>query len=125
MSVSIVWIDSEHAKIFNISAAGMDKKVLKHHSINPIGAHHDNHKHNGEEKFFHDVAEAIDKTDELLIFGSGMAKHHFRNHLVKHHHSDLTKTLVGVEALDHLTDNQILEAGRKFFKKYNTYNSAI
>lgn len=125
MSACVIWLDSEHAKIFKISASGIEKKEMKHHSVNPIGAHHDNYKHNAEEKFFHEVAMAVGTVEELLVMGAGMAKTHFKNHLDKHHHSSLAKHLVGVEALDHLTDNQILEAGRKFFKKYNTYNSAI
>lgn len=125
MSACVIWIDSEHAKIFKISATGVQKKELKHHTVNPIGAHHDNHKHNAEEHFFHEVATEIGQVEELLVFGAGVAKAHFKTHLEKHNHSQLSKSLVGVEALDHLTDNQILEASRKFFKKYNTFNSSI
>ncbi len=125
MSACVVWIDSEHAKIFKISANGIEKKMMKHHSANPIGAHHDSHKHNAEEHFFHEVATNIGSTEELLVFGAGMAKSHFKSHLEKHHHNDLAKHLVGVETLDNLTDNQVLEAARKFFKKFNTYNSTI
>ena len=98
---------------------------MKQHGTEPVGAHHDKHKHNAEEHFFHEIATAIGKMDELLVFGSGMAKTHFKTHLEKHNHHDLTKSLVGVEVLENLTDNQILEAGRKFFKKFNTYNSSI
>jgi stalled ribosome rescue protein Dom34 len=125
MSACVVWIDSEHAKIFSISTSGVEKKMMKHHSVNPIGAHHDNHKHNAEEKFFHDVALAIGHVEELLIFGAGMAKLHFKSHLDKHHHQQLAKHVVGVETLDNLTDNQILEASRKFFVKFNKFHSSI
>ncbi len=125
MSACVIWMDSEHAKLFKISATGIEKKTLKHHAINPIGAHHDSHKHNAEEHFFHEVATAVGSVEELLVFGAGMAKNHFKNHLEKHHHQQLAKHLVGVETLDQLTDNQILEAARKFFKKYNMYNSSI
>ena len=125
MSACVIWLDSEHAKIFKISPAGVEKKMLKHHSVHPIGSHHDAHKHNSEEKFFHDIAGSLGSVDELLVFGAGMAKNHFKTHLEKHFHEKLAKHLVGVEALDDLTDNQILEASRKFFKKFNTFNSAI
>ena len=118
MSACVVWMDSEHAKIFKISANGIEKKSLKHHETHPIGAHHDNHKHNAEERFFHEVAQAVGSPEELLVFGAGMAKTHFHSHLKNHHHANLEKSLVGVEALDQLTDNQILEAARKFFKKF-------
>jgi stalled ribosome rescue protein Dom34 len=125
MSACVVWIDSENAKIFKITEAGIEKKELSGHTVNPIGAHHDNHKHNAEEHFFHDVAAAIGTVEELLVFGAGVAKNHFKTHLEKHHHQQLAKNLVGVEPLDHLTDNQILEASRQFFKKYNAFNSSI
>lgn len=125
MSACVIWIDSEHAKIFNISASGVKKKLLKRHEVHPNGAHHDTHKHNAEEHFFHEVAMGVGDVEELLVFGSGLAKTHFKTHLEKHHHHELFKHLVGVETLDHLSDNQILEAARKFFKKYNTYNSTI
>lgn len=125
MSACVIWMDSEHANIFKISAAGVEKKTLKHHSVPPIGAHHDSHKHNSEEHFFHEVASNIGSVEELLVFGAGMAKSHFKTHLEKHHHAQLAKHLVGVEPLDHVSDNQVLEAARKFFKKFNTYNSTI
>ena len=122
MSACVIWLDSEHAKIFNISAKGVEKKMMKHHEVNPIGSHHDNHKRNAVEHFYHEIAKSIGKPEELLIFGAGLAKNHFKTHLEKHHHADLAKHVVGVETLDQLTDNQILEASRKFFKKYNFFH---
>ena len=97
---------------------------MNHHEVAPAGSHHDNHKHNAEEHFFHALALEIGNVEELLVFGAGMAKTHFKTHLEKHHHGQLAKSLIGVETLDKLTDNQILESARKFMKKYNTYNSA-
>lgn len=125
MSACVIWMDSEHAKIFKISGSGIEKKTMKLHASNPGGSHHSAHAHNAEEHFYHEVAGAIGNVEELLVFGSGMGKTHFKAHLEKHHHGTLAKHLVGVETLDHLTDNQILESARKFFKKYNTYNSSI
>ncbi|MEK6628749.1 MAG: hypothetical protein AABY53_08995 [Bdellovibrionota bacterium] len=125
MSACVLWIDSEHAKVFKISATGIVKKQLSHHSVNPIGSRHDQHKINAENNFFHEVALSIGLTEELLILGAGLAKNHFKNHLESHHHQELHKHIVGMEALDSVSDNQILEFSRKFFKKYNTYNSAI
>lgn len=125
MSACVIWMDSEHARIFKISASGIEKKNLESHPVHPIGAHHDNHKHNSQEHFFHEIANSIGSAEEILIFGSGLAKTHFKSHLDKHHHAQLAKHVVAVEALDHSTDNQILEAARKFFKKYNTYNSSL
>jgi len=124
MSACIVWIDSEHAKLFKISPEGVEKQELKSHAPNS-SSHQNNFKAEHEKKFFHQVASTIGKVEELLIFGAGTAKTHFKHHLETHHHADLAKHVVGLETLDHVTDNQILEAGRKFFKKYNTYHTTL
>ena len=125
MSACILWIDSEHANLFQISSEKVSKKSLKLKEKKHSNSHQDQHKHEAEEHFFHEIAETIGSIEELLIFGPGLAKNRFKTHLEKHHHQPLLKSVVGVEPLDHLTDNQILEAGRKFFKKYNLYNSKI
>ncbi|MFN8846084.1 MAG: hypothetical protein ACK5V3_03685 [Bdellovibrionales bacterium] len=122
MSTCVLWIDKENAKIFKLSASGMDKKEMKHHDVPPIGAHHDNHKQNAEDKFYHDVATAIGHVEELLIMGPGVAKTHFKHHLEKHNHNELLGKVVGLETLDSVTDNQVLEASRKFFKKSHLFN---
>lgn len=63
------------------------------------------------------------------ISPDGTIKNHIHSHTthpIGHKHDHLIfKNLVGVEALDHLSDNQMLEASRKFFKKYNTFNLSI
>jgi hypothetical protein len=125
MSACVLWIDTKTAKIFKISNEGIVKKELSHHEVPPIGARHDQYLINAEKHFYHEVALSIGKPDELLVFGAGVAKNHFKNHLETHHHQDLFKALVGVETLDHLTDNQILEASRKFFKKYHEFHFKI
>lgn len=127
MSACIIWLDSEHAKIFKISAAGVEKKSLKQTgSAHPVSsAHFDAHKNEAIEHFFHQIAGEVGSVEELLIFGSGVAKSHFKSHLEKHHHKQLAQHIVGVETLENLTDNQILEAGRKFFKKYDAYQSTV
>ena len=125
MSACVIWMDSEHARVFKMTVSGIEKKVLTLNAPKVKGSHHDTHKNNAEEKFFHDVALTAGQVEELLVFGPGMAKTHFKKHLEKHHHAGLAKHLVGVEPLDHLTDNQILESARKYFKKFNTYHAEI
>ena len=57
MSACIVWMDSEHAKIFKVSAESVAPvKELKHHEVAQSGSNRDNHKHNAEEHFFHTLA---------------------------------------------------------------------
>lgn len=126
MSAVAVWLDSEHAKIFRFSAKGIEKKELKKHSHKHSNSHQDKHNHSDEEHFFHEVAQTIGSTEELLILGPGMAKTHFKTHLEKHHHEQLAKVVVGVESMDvHLTENEVVAHARKFFKKFNLFNTNL
>ena len=126
MFACVVWMDSEHAKLFKISGTGdIQKKELKLHGMKHSNSHQDAHRQHSEEHFFHEIAKEIGSVAELVVFGAGPAKGHFKTHLEKHHHNELGKHLIGVETLDRVTDNQILEAARKYFKKYNTFNSSI
>lgn len=121
MSACVVWIDSKTAKIFKLASDGVVKKELSHHEVAPIGKRHDNYIQNAEKHFFNEVALSIGTPNELLVFGAGVAKSHFKNHL-ESHNANLFKSLVGVETLDSVTDNQILEASRKFFKSFHEFN---
>lgn len=122
MSSVVVWIDSEHAKVFNLTPTGMQKKDVKKHSHKHSNSHQSTHKNEEEDHFFHEVAQALGKVEELLIVGPGMAKTHFKSHLEKHHHNELAKAVVGVEATDkHLTENEVLAQARKFFKKAHLF----
>ncbi len=66
MSACVIWMDSEHAKIFKISVDGIDKKMMKQHSVDPSGSHHDSHKHNAEEHFFHEIATAVGRVCKAM-----------------------------------------------------------
>jgi len=123
MSGCVVWIDSSSAKLFKITATGVSRSELSNSGPQHSNSHQDAHKQHQLEHFFEDVAQSVGRVEELLIFGPGPAKDHFRNHLEKHHKHDLAHFIVGVESLDRLSDNQILEASRKFFKKYNQFHS--
>jgi stalled ribosome rescue protein Dom34 len=121
MSASVLWLDTEHAKVFKISADAVEKKEVKLHGMSHSNNKQETHKDNLEQHFFKEVCSTIGKVEELLVFGPGMAKTHFRTFLEKNHKHDLYKNLVGVEPLDSLTDNQILESSRKFFKKIHQF----
>ncbi|MGZ3726452.1 MAG: hypothetical protein ACXWQQ_11660 [Pseudobdellovibrio sp.] len=122
MATCVVWIDSVHAKVFTITAAGVKRKTVKLNFIQHSNGNHERNLLNAEEKFFHKVADSIHgPLDRLLVMGSGVAKENFKKHLDKHYHNELYKILASVETLSELTDNQILEASRNYFKKYDLY----
>ena len=124
MSASVIWLDSEHSKIFKISTEGVTKISLQQDTKGTHGDHHNSYKKNAEEHYFADVAKALANSEEVMIFGSGVTKNHFKSYLEKHH-SPLADNVIGVEPLELLSDNQILEASRKYFKKFHTFNSAV
>ncbi len=110
MSSLLLWIDSEHAKIFSFLPEGLQKQEMK--CTEPDKSEH----------FFHQVAEHLTPAKEIIIVGPGLAKSHFKTHLEKHHHGNIAKNVVAIESMDHPTDPQIEAAGRKFFKHLHLFS---
>ena len=125
MFSSVVWIDSKHVKIFNISAEGI-KKI--HHELSKDKSsnygHNGVHKKTVEESFFKKIISEITSADEIVVFGSGPTHIHFKHYLEQHNKS-LVKKVVANETLEEMTDNQILEKSRPLFKKFNLYNDGL
>lgn len=121
MNPFVVWMDHEQAKFFELAPGGVQKDQLErakhlHHSSSE-------EKHNGESKFFHELAVYLDKrAKEVLLMGPGTAKDQFVNHLKSHNHSALASKVVGVCASDHPSDNMILKEARKFFVHYDAFH---
>ena len=116
MSAYVIWLDHEHAKLFKMVPGQVDPKVMWRKDV----THHtttDANNHKEAEKFFHSVTGVLNDAHEILVVGPGLAKDHFKHHLETHHHADLAKRVVGLIAMDHPTDGQILAEARKYFKK--------
>ncbi|MEK6578144.1 MAG: translational machinery protein [Bdellovibrionota bacterium] len=125
MAAYVVWIDSREAKVFKLSPEGTQIHHLhthgkKHHS-EPHGKQHATHHHPEWEILFKDVTQSIADAKEVLIMGPGEAKTHLKTHIETHHKHDLAKTIVGMQTVDHPTENQILAESRKFFKSFDTF----
>lgn len=116
MSSYVVWLDTEHAHLHKFTVDGIDQKDFKRHSQS-----HHTHGHlddvKNSEAFYHGLAEKLADADRILLIGPGLGKTHFKAHLDAHHHVKLASKVVGVETVDHPTDNQIDAFARKFFKK--------
>jgi len=120
MSNYIVWLDSEHARLFEYS----DGKVEKHHIARHEPDHHTHNTHHDpkhSEHFFHQVCERLVHANQVLLLGPTLARDHFQTHLTAHHHGDLAKKIVGSESLEHPTDNQVEAFARKFFKEHQLF----
>ena len=122
----VLWIDSLHAKIFRITPEGVSKKSLKLNKIQHHTNHYEKNLQNSEDKFFAEVVEALgDISERFLIMGAGPAKIFFKSYLEKHRCSHLLKALVDVVTIDSVSDNQILEASRTHFKKFDMFHAGI
>jgi hypothetical protein len=61
-----------------------------------------------------DVADAVSDAGEILIIGPAQAKTELATYLREHTH--IGSRIVGVEAVDHPTDGQIVAYAKKHFK---------
>ena len=115
MSVLVIWIDREHAKLFQFSEEKMERKNLE-------ARHTDHHTHRldqldvkrQEHEFYSEIATHFPESERILIVGPGVAKHHYQTFLTEHFPA-LAKKVAGCETLDHPTDPQIAALARKFF----------
>ena len=126
MTNYVLWLDSEIAKIFALKPTGIEKSQvqkssLDHHSGNKKDKHGDSHT----EHFYRDLAVKLNDANQVLILGPGLAKNHFKTHFETHHNSQIAKKIIGLEACENITDNQILAEARKFFKHYDQFNNPI
>ncbi len=122
MSAYIVWLDHKEAQVYNLTAQGTKKEHLKKHTHEHSNSHADARHDQQDEHFYHEIAGKLKGADEVLLIGPGLAKNHFKTHLEKHHHAQLAQKVVGVETIDHITENQVLEHARKFFKNYDAFH---
>lgn len=124
MSAYVLWLDTQEAKLFKLVPQEAQKQHLKMHGHkhfkHPHGKH-EGHHHPDAERFYAEVAQSVKDASELLIMGPGEAKTQFKHHLDKHFKSTIAEKVVGIETVDHPTDNQILERARKFFKNYDLF----
>lgn len=127
MSAYVVWIDTDHARVFKLQSPAMGganqkayrRRVVKHHTSS------DPEKQKDCEAFFHQIADAVRDAEELLLLGPGLAKEHFKSHLARHHHAALASRVIGTQTVDQMSDAQVLATSREFFKIYSLFGGAV
>lgn len=116
---TIVWIDHRAAHVFGFGREGADRTVVRHQDAPEMihrksGPRGPGHEH--EDKAYLDaVAAALGETGEILITGPGHARTELKTHL-ETHHPDVFNKVVGVEALDHPSDGELLAFAEKYFR---------
>ena len=115
---AIVWIDHQQAKIFKFDATDVDTATIR--SSHPH--QHIHHKANSgdsghvaiDKAFLKDVGQALSQAESILITGPAGAKKEVAAYL-KEDQPGVAAKIVGIEALDHPSDGELLAFARKFF----------
>lgn len=123
-----VWID--HAKAFVLKANKMGEvsmeffgsEVEAHNHggeseehLSVVNQHRHEERRNNEMKAFsRELITHLTDADEIVIFGPGTAKHAFKNELTEH--KVLSEKLKGVETADHMTEAEMKEFVKDYFK---------
>ncbi len=117
MSHAIVWLDNKHAKVFVFT-----EKAKEGHKVDRK-EHHTHHHTDGagkedEKKYFHKLTSDLSHFTEILLVGPGLGKDHFKKYLDEHS-KDVAKKIIGVETVDHPTDNELVALAKKVFKEHH------
>jgi len=110
----IVFVDHHKAEILPFDHEGHDRlKVMEHP--------HATAQHGSEvraiHEFFSDVCEALSGYDKVLVVGPKTGVADFRRYLGKYR-PYLLDQVAGYDTVDHLTLNQLIAFGRKFFDQH-------
>ncbi len=118
-SHAIVWMDTKEAHVFRFNADDVERQDIKahnpfrkvHHKAGVIGAGHSAL----DLSYLDHIVDAVRGTTEWLLVGPAQAKLELVRHIEKHL-PHVKETLVGVEAMDHPTDGELLDHARRAFK---------
>jgi stalled ribosome rescue protein Dom34 len=116
---AVVWIDHHEARVFHFSPTDVERLVLRpdhptrhiHHKANSIGSGHAAEDH----EFLQAVAQSIADAGEVLVTGPANAKTELVKHISRHD-PQLMKIIVGIETVDHPSDEQLVAHARKYFR---------
>ena len=123
MANFVVFVDQEHAKIFELHPQKVEEHTLRRHEVrHHSGAEKGQNQQKNTDKFFHQVSGHLGSAHEILLVGPGVAKTHFKEYLEKHAH-DIGKKVVGIDTVDHPTDGQIVALAKKFFKAHLAFEA--
>jgi len=122
-----VWIDNQQAHIFRVDSTAFEQSTVyapEHVARHPQREARPHNHPDDERRFFAEVVQSLSGVDRVLILGPSIAKVHFRDYVLAHA-ATAKLDIVGVEAVDHPTDNQIAAYVRQYFlEPSGTHDSA-
>ena len=115
---ALVFVDHAGARIYRLDANHKETMKLAphgHHSAE--GRHKTDGKAEHDAKFLHTVVEGLKGMTQILIVGPGLAKTELAHHM-ENHDKQLFKNVIGVEAVDHPTEPQLLALAKERFRLF-------
>lgn len=120
---AVVWIDHREAHVMHISPDNIESSI-----VHPAKPHQHLHNKRGSDKggavgsgrapedqnFYHEVVEALKGAQEILIVGPASAKLNLVKH-IQSHDQQMVDKVIGVETVDHPSDEQLVVYARKYF----------
>ncbi len=115
MPHAVVWLDHQTAEITEFDGNEVETSKVKAHSRTT--------KQHGssvrtEHEFFGEVCDAFTGIGAILVTGSQTSLSDLRNYVEKHR-PQVGAQIVGYEAVDHPTENQLLALARQHFLKHD------
>ncbi|MBV8634567.1 MAG: translational machinery protein [Burkholderiaceae bacterium] len=124
---AVIWIDHQKAHVMSFNKEDYDETIVhaRPHS-------HSGHLHiksgvpgsghaQEDTAFFDATIELVKDVPELLVVGPGMEKSIFVKYVAKTK-PHMADKIVGVEAIDHPSDPQLLAYARKYFVKTDLFH---
>jgi hypothetical protein len=114
---TVVWIDHKEARILRVETEISHELTIhaENHHRQPAGAAGRKEHPDDSNRFFHEVAIALDPADEILVVGPSTAKLEFVKYMHKGDHA-LDARILGVETVDHPTDGRLAAYAKLYFK---------
>jgi len=119
---AVVWLDHRDAKVFHITTADASERDVQatNSSEHQAAGHKDRGKSGKrppvDKEYFEGIVAALGSAREILVMGPADAKTEFMK-FVESHHKGMKDRVIGVEPAEHMTDHQVVEHARRFFKK--------
>ena len=117
---TVIWIDHREAHVVGFNWDEAEGKVVRHHDAphkihcktNSVGFGHTKE----DPQYLNAVADAASGAGEILIVGPGLVSLQLMKH-IEANRPDIAKKVVGVGALDHPTDGELLKFARNYFRR--------
>jgi stalled ribosome rescue protein Dom34 len=117
---AVVWLDHQQARVLFLhkNDPRFDEEIVHSHGQKAHDRRHDQGRRHrdADHAFFATVADALERATNVWVVGPSTAKTEFSEYLASNRPA-VNGRVRGVDTLDHPSDGQLAELGRRFFEK--------